>query len=329
MFGELPKLFDRNFAVGFFLPIAIFITLSGMILSQYGFVPNVVTYLATDFLVGTTVLGLLSWVGGVFLLAVNRDLYRFMEGYGKYNPTKLLAWFEKRRYQKVVDGLNKLDDEFRECIKAQKEFPTKSRTKRNSLMRQLAEEFPDKEEFLLPTPFGNVLRSFEIYPRVMYGLEAIYGWGRLLAIIPKDYLELIDAAKAQVDFWANLGLVFILLQVEYVGLVYVFGHSLNLWVVALFVVLGTIAPLRATSSSREWGDFVKSAFDMFTPKMREELGFELPKNRDEESRQWTSFSQAIIYRKPDRIPELKKLEVPKAAEPKNGKGNSTRKNNDG
>ncbi len=36
MFGELPKLFDRNFAVGFFLPVAIFLTLSGAILRKSG-----------------------------------------------------------------------------------------------------------------------------------------------------------------------------------------------------------------------------------------------------------------------------------------------------
>ena len=139
MFGELPKLFDRNFAVGFFLPIAIFITLSGLILSQYGFSPNIIAFVATDLLVGTTILGLLSWVGGILLLAVNRDLYRIMEGYGKYNPVKLFAWFEKRRYQNAVNELEKLDDEYREFYATKKEFPTKSRTRRNEIMRQLAE----------------------------------------------------------------------------------------------------------------------------------------------------------------------------------------------
>jgi len=312
MFGELPKLFDRNFAVGFFLPIAIFITLSGLILSQYGFAPDFISYIATDLLVGTTILGLLSWVGGILLLAVNRDLYRIMEGYGKFNPVKLFQWFEKRRYQKAVSELEKLDDEYRECYAAKREFPVKSRTRRNEIMRQLAEEFPDKEEYLLPTPFGNVLRSFEIYPRVMYGLEAIDGWGRLLAVVPKDYTELIDSAKSQVDFWINMAVILVLLQIEYISLTYIFNQgALNWWIVLLLIALGTIPPIRATSAAREWGDLIKSAFDMFTPKMRESLGFNVPKDRNEETRQWTQFSQAIIYRLPNRIPELKKQEEEK------------------
>lgn len=123
MFGELPKLFDRNFAVGFFLPVAIFITLSGLVLSQYGFGPDVSVYLETNLLIGTTILGISSWVGGIVLLAINRDLYRLMEGYGTYNPLKIFTWLEKRRYQRVLDQIEKLDDEYRECIKAKREFP--------------------------------------------------------------------------------------------------------------------------------------------------------------------------------------------------------------
>ncbi|HNM35434.1 MAG TPA: hypothetical protein PKI33_00155, partial [Anaerolineales bacterium] len=229
--------------------------------------------------------------------------------YGKYNPVKLFQWFEQRRYKKAVAELDKLDDEYRECYAAKKEFPAKSRTRRNEIMRQLAEEFPDKEEYLLPTPFGNVLRSFEIYPRVMYGLEAIDGWGRLLAVVPKDYTELIDSAKSQVDFWVNMAVVLVLLQIEYLGLAYIFNHGdVNWWIVLLLIAIGVIPPIRATSAAKEWGDLIKSAFDMFAPQMREALGFDVPADRDEEKAQWTKFSQAIIYRLPERIPGLKKEE---------------------
>jgi hypothetical protein len=306
MFGELPKLFDRNFVIGFFLPVAIFITISILIVNPFPFGTQIVDFLKTDLLVGTTTLGLLSWVGGIVLLALNRDLYRIMEGYRKYNPLKLFGWMEKRRYRRLVHELERLDDEFRECINSKTEFPAKSRTRRNELMRQLAEEFPDKEEYLLPTPFGNVLRSFEVYPRYMYGFEAIDGWGRLLAVIPNDYLELIDAARSQVDFWLNLGIIFILLQIEYIVLAFMTGTPLQWWVVLLFILLGTIAPMRATSAAREWGDFVKSAFDVYRFKLLESLGIDLPTSREEERKLWTKYSQAIIYRLPETLPDLKK-----------------------
>ena len=308
MFGELPKLFDRNFVIGFFLPVAIFITISILLVNPYPFGSQAIDFLTTDLLVGTTTIGLLSWVGGILLLALNRDLYRIMEGYGTYNPLKLFISMEKRRYQRLVDAIEKLDDEYRECIRSGKDFPVASNTRRNELMRQRAEEFPDKEEYLLPTPFGNVLRSFEIYPRVMYGFEAIDGWGRLLAVIPNDYLELIDAARAQVDFWVNLGVVFILLQIEYIVLASITGTPLQWWAVLIILALGTLAPIRATSAAREWGDFVKSAFDVHRFKLLEILGIELPTTRQEEKALWTRYSQAIIFRLPDRLPDLKKAD---------------------
>jgi hypothetical protein len=317
MFGELPKLFDRNFVIGFFLPVAVFITCSILIVNPYPFGIEIINFLKSDLLVGTTALGLLSWVGGIVLLALNRDLYRFMEGYRKFNPFKLFGWMEKRRYQRVLQQIEKLDDEYRDCISRKKEFSVQSMTRRNELMRQLSEEFPDNEKYLLPTPFGNVLRSFEIYPRVMYGFEAIDGWGRLLAVIPKDYLGLIDAAKAQVDFWVNLTLLFILLQIEYIGLTYITGTPLQLWAVLLFMALGTVAPLRATSAAREWGDLVKSAFDVFRFKLLETLGVDPPENREEEKVLWTKYSQAIIFRLPDSLPAVKKsTELIKSRKPR-------------
>lgn len=306
MFGELPKLFDRNFAVGFFLPVAIFIILSGLVLGQYTIVPDISAFLGTNLLIGTTIVGLISWIGGIVLLAINRDLYRLIEGYGTYNPLRIFGWWEKRRYLRLINDLDKLDEDYIKYVEAQRDLPAKLRMKRNTLMRQLAEEFPDREEYLLPTPFGNILRSFEVYPRVMYGLDSTDAWGRLLAVIPKDYLQLLDAAKAQVDFWINLELAILLLLVEYEVFAIAADAPVKLWIIFILVILGTIVPLRATSSAGEWGGFIKSAFDVYRFKLLESLGIDAPKNRDEERILWTKYSQAIIYRSPESLPDLKK-----------------------
>jgi hypothetical protein len=295
MFGELSKLFDRNFAVGFFLPVVVWFSTTLLLIHQYVHRIDLSDFQELDYLVSTTVLGLLCLIGGIVLLAINRDLYRFMEGYGSYNPMKLFGWFEKRRYQK-----------YKACVETGDIFPVASEQKQNRLLLSLAEEFPDEEDLLLPTPFGNALRSFESFPRVMYGLDSIPAWGRLLTVIPREYIELLDAAKAHVDLWVNLGMVFILLLIEYVGLVYATGNQLNWWVVGLWFVLGIVAPIRATSSAREWGHFVKSAFDVFAPRLREALGIELPKNRQEEFQQWQKYSRALSFRSHDDLPELKK-----------------------
>lgn len=317
MIGDLSKLFDRNFAVGYFLPVAIFITTSTLIINSFFITLDIANIVPADLLLGTTLISLLSWIGGIVLNAINRDLYRLIEGYGKYNPLRLFYFFEKFRFERLTGKLIPLIEQRDAYSQANQKIPNELQGKLIEMMSQFVEEFPDEKKYLLPTPFGNVLRAFEVYPRMMYKIEAIAAWERLLAVIPKDYVDMVNTSKAQVDFWVNLALAIVLLQIEYVGLVFIMGTKLSWWIIALFIVFGTIALLRATSSAKEWGAFVKSAFDMFLPKMRESLGFTVPKNRTEEQDQWKNFSQAISYHLPEHMPELKHDE--KITEPTVGK----------
>ena len=305
MFGELPKLFDRNFAMAYFLPVVLFVGMVVEIASRFGLGDSLVEILQQNLIVGATLLSVVAWLGGIVLLVTNRGLYRLLEGYGKWNPLKILNRLERRRYLQLIGKISELDDRYRDCIDAGQEFPQEARMQRNEAMKDRANRFPDQESLLLPTPFGNTLRAFEIYPRVMYGLESIDGWSRLLAVIPKDYRELMDNAKTQVDFWVNLGFLSFLLLLEYTFLV-VYKSALGDWWIALLIVLVAIlSPHFSRSSAVEWGDYVKGAFDVFAPKLSEALEIPVPIDRDQQKEQWTMFSQAIIYRLPEQYPELK------------------------
>lgn len=215
MFSELPKVFDRNFVTGFFLPVTIFTTLSFWIIKSFGVATVAIAFIQKDIILSIALLSLVSWIGGIFLLATNRDLYRFLEGYGEFSPLRLIAWAQKMQYSKLQKTLAKLDDEYLNYQRREKEIPHALHKKRNKVLKDLSEHFPDEERWLLPTSFGNTLRAFEVYPRIMYGIESICWWNRLLAVMPSDYRNLIDNAKAQVDFWVNLGLLSLLLIIEY------------------------------------------------------------------------------------------------------------------
>ncbi|MDX9990847.1 MAG: hypothetical protein RBS68_02250 [Anaerolineales bacterium] len=315
MFGELPKLFERNFAMAFFLPFVVFLGMIAEIASRFGQGKSLLAAMQSDLIIGTTLLGVISWLGGIFLLVSNRGLYRFLEGYGDWNPLKLISGLQKRKYNKLQEEIEKLDDQFREQKEA---FPREQRSKRNHLMRELAERFPDREDLLLPTGFGNILRSFETYPRVMYGIESIDGWSRILAIVPKDYRELIDNAKTQVDFWVNVGFLSILLLLEYIGFAIYTQSLVDWWIVLILLVIAIISPRFAADAAIGWGDYIKASFDIFAPKLREALGFVPPADRDDEERQWVAFSQAIIYRLPERMPDIKS-EIDEKPAPKRAK----------
>jgi len=310
MFGQLPKLFDRNFATGYFLPVATFLSVSLIVVNGFGLLPAVLdinTVGQVDVLVGSTLIGLLSWLGGICLLAMNRDILRLMEGYGHLNPARLLAVVERRRYRRIKQQISRLDEQYSSCITQDKVVPEDLRQERSQLMRKIVERFPDQEQWLLPTPFGNIIRAFEVYPRVMYGLDSIPGWNRLLAVIPEDYRGLVDDAKAQVDFWMNLWLLSLMALIEYAALAIYTAQVKAVWFLPAAVCVTLVASSRARSSAGEWGDLVKSSFDVFLPELRKKLGFTDPAGADEERRLWRGFSQAIIYGLPECLPEHTEL----------------------
>lgn len=302
MFSELPKIFDRNFAVGYILPSSIFLVMNLGLAIEFELLPDLLNWLHSNPLIGITIIGFISLVGGVILMAANLNIIRIMEGYGRLNPLRLLLGIERRRYKKLHAEISTLDHEYKTCISTSKEFPTNSRLMRNQLMRKASERFPDQETLLLPTAFGNSIRAFEVYPRIMYGFESIQGWNRLLAVIPSNYLDFINSAKAQMDFWVNLGVISIMFVFEYFCLVLYTSQVNALWLTFIAIVISIIASIIATQCIRKWGELVKASFDIYLPMLHEELGFSIPKNKDEEREQWICFSQAIIYKLPKSMP---------------------------
>lgn len=308
MFEKLPELFSRNFAIGFFLPVAAFLVSTLMVFDEYDLLQLIEALnsgAGIDVLIGTTMLGLISWFGGIILLAANRDIYRLLEGYGRFNPLRPYIAVERRRFRKLHEDLRQLKIESDGCKERNVEFPKQKM--RGKLAIKAVERFPHEEDLVLPTSFGNIIRAFEAYPLYMYGLDAIAGGNRILAVIPDDYRSLVDDSKVLVDFWLNLGFLSILSLLGYLGL----GISQNmfeaLWAPTLMVIIIIVSYLRAKSCAVEWGDMFKSSIDVFLPELRKQLGFPQPLSLNDERAMWIRFSQAIAYGLPNRMParELK------------------------
>ena len=233
MFSKLPDLFGRNFATSYFIPIVIFLLASLIILKDLTSFPVSIKLNTTDqieILLGTTIISLFAWIGGFLLTSINRNIIRLMEGYGKYNPAKLLMNLEKRYYQEQKQIISDLDDQYILSEEKNQKPSEDLVKKRNKLLREFVERFPDEERWLLPTSFGNTVRAFEVYPRIMYGVDSIAIWEHLLAVIPEDYRKLIDDSKAQVDFWANVWILSILFIFEYIFIASNINKINNLWI---------------------------------------------------------------------------------------------------
>jgi len=333
--GGLPSVFDRNFVLWYFFPSLLASATAAKFVHGVALVPSgQITVL--DPAIITALYALLV---ALLLLIFDRSITRVLEGYGVFNPARLLGFRFLQQYR--FRHLSMKRDEL--VAEAQKHGL--SRKKQAELARigqRLAEEFPDEEEYLLPTRFGNVVRAFEVYSRVMYGLEGTEVWPRLLAVMPKDYRELADNAEAKTGLWVNVWFLSLLLIVDclvqavywnvspqwgnalfslrspalgrvaifaqvvvdlrsFAGLVW--GGSSDSGMVALAAVgaaaTAVLGARAASKSAIEWGAVVKSSFDVFLPGLARKLG--RPAYEYLQRDQWIRFSQAILYRLPDYL----------------------------
>jgi hypothetical protein len=217
-----------------------------------------------------------------------------------------LTWIEKRIYHKIQRKIALLEDEYLNLQRKGEKIHPDFKSQRSSLIGNRVRRFPDEEQWILPTAFGNTIRAFEVYPRVMYGVEAISWWSRLLAIMPDEFRVLIDDAKAQVDFWLNLGIIALGLMIEYIGLATITGNIEVPWIIIIIVALALFAQYRARRSTVEWGNLVMAAFDIYRFPLLDAMGLERPTSRKSERILWTKLSQAITYEDPSVLPKLKK-----------------------
>ncbi len=330
MFGDLPKIFERNFVVGYVLPSALFLLLS------LGFTHNGNLW---DFLTTSdgASFAVVAFALGIMLLALNRSITRILEGYGKLNPARLMIWLQRWRFKRLREKLKAANKEYHRYSKPE-DVPEELEQRRQRLMTRLVERYPNEKGLVLSTSFGNCLRAFESYPNVMYKLEIIEGWTRLAAVIPKDYSDQIDTAKAQTDLWVNLWFLSLLtigdailtwrfpgallagskrqlvekLLDKLVTFANAHGHlsvTLNATDIAPYfqplltsvgaLALAFFASSMAARAAIEYGSTFKAAVDVYLPALYTQLGFPAAANWEDVRNRWDRFSDAVSYRRAD------------------------------
>jgi hypothetical protein len=293
MQGALSALLGRDFVIAAFIPGLVFVLCVFLLNSALGApLPGVVIDLTGGQLApltDTIVVGLVSWVLGLLLTVLNIHITQALGGYGKWNPLRLLEARERRRYHSMQRNLQQAREE------------DNSDNQEAELLMSVVSQFP-REENLLPTKLGNALRAFEDYPRVMYGLDPIPGWLHIYSVLPERVSKKIDQTRAYLDFWIHTCALSFLYALVSVVLV-IFNDLTFLWVPVVALGVTRVTYNGAVSAAKLWGGWVKSTIDLYLPDLRRQLGFATPANWEEERQMWEQFSQAIIYRAPQSLPE--------------------------
>jgi hypothetical protein len=294
MLSTLPKLADKAFIVGFFIPCLLFVI---AVLALFSDVPKI-----QDFLVLTedsktldklVYLVLAVWTLAVFMTIVNTIQYKMLEGYR--GPLSSLEFLRRREIQRFHRIDNRVHDLQEKRYAAGGKLPEDEEIDLRKKWVELRRDFPDQLELLLPTRFGNAIRAFEHYSRDVYGADSVALWYHLSSVIPKDFQAFLAEARAQVDCLVNIVFFAIILglcaavRLLAAFVTWTLGSSTvphlgihlvasNLFVCAALAVVTPLVALSAYKLSLErvyiWGDWVKF-LRLLSPRSREapRIGF--------------------------------------------------------
>lgn len=313
MFDELPKLFERGFFIGYFVPAA---ALSGALvgtLSAFCLLDLPETLKEEKLLLGATSTVGIVWLVAVTLMAVNRQVIRFLEGYPKkWNPLKVFTPYQRWKFRgRPLEALNQqqLVDYARATGRTEPKTPPM-----DDLVRAV-ERYPDKEEWVLPTRFGNRFRASEVHSRVVYGLDAIPAWRRMQAVMPAEFRAQIDEARARLDFWVNLIVAGASCVVLYSGLAWWQHATPRPWIPFVAVASMWLAYELSLGAVDQYGVCLRSAFDLYRYDLAKQLGLEVPPSISGERKMWLEVSRVMTYRSAPAYDRLAAYRNPKSAKP--------------
>ena len=256
---------------------------------------------------GAVLLAFIVVVATGFLYDVNIPIIRLYEGYPWKESWLGWLWTYRKRARFRQAGPLRIAIRYLrrqlQAINAQDQLAKELQPLQTALARYINGELPDREDLVLPTRFGNVIRCFERYPDVAYGMDAIILWPRLVAKIDAGFASTIDEAKTSVDFMVNSSFLCILsgLSVLLIGVFTRTPFSAESvfhwgWRSLLFLLLGIVFYAFAIGRAKAWGEQVKSAFDLYRFDLLKSLGYQQqPTTYFEEKALWDPICTQLLY----------------------------------
>jgi hypothetical protein len=318
MLSSIPKLADRAFVLGAFLPSLLFEVSVLLLFYDTGPARAWINELPKKDLGQAAYLLLAVWVVAVLVLMLNYPLYRLLEGYTF--PEAVAQRLIIRNQKRLQKTKRQIDELNRQWSEQGDNFSKEKIREHTTLSWSLAARFPSREEDVLPTRFGNAIRSFEVYPWDIYGVDAIAIWPRLAAVVPRAFADEVQGTRSQVDFLVNcfffsviIALLGIARVVYYLAHFYPANSDIvtRLDAPGCFGIIGGLVFAGifyhwAVSRVPAWGSLVMSAFDCYLPALARQLGFELPSTNKKRREFWTELSRQSLYRRePDGRPPFR------------------------
>jgi hypothetical protein len=307
--------FGSNFIVAAFVPSLTFVIACTISFGPLFFSPfDSAQYLAIPlsfeefwkYGLGILLLGIIL---SFSLSSLNTFLLKVLEGYVFFEHFPLFLNREKRRERRIRQKLNWTTRKLqkikilnanckRESIRERYGYHiAKLKLQQYQLATEHQNSFPSNPAEILPTRFGNILKAAEYYSTDRYGIDAVPLWPRLVYVIDKNYLDFIDQSNNQLSFLVNcmfLSISFSCISLP-ASIFLILTRQSNSWFYILLSILGIFTAYifhRASLFSvGQYGDMIRSAYDLFRFDLLKILRHPLPTNSTLEKVKWQSISE--------------------------------------
>jgi hypothetical protein len=331
MLSTLPKLADKAFILGFFLPGILFVASLSALFLDFPWVNDAFTIASnTKDLAKLAFLILGVWVLAILMLLVNRLQYQVLEGY--YWPLSHMKWLKARQVRSFEALKSRVDTLRAQRTASPLKFSAQQEDELETLGYQLRKAFPSDKQSLLPTRFGNAIRAFEEYSNNVYGADSVTLWPHMVSVVPKEFSSAVEDARSQVNCLINITYFSVVVGLVAVSrLLWNFGLSVDVSNIEVqldkflvttnlyFTIAAVIAAfltwlsyVLAIDRAYAWGDLVKAAFDCYLPLLAKQLGYALPETADDRYNFWIAVCQMINYHrplKPEQWPQILPADV--------------------
>jgi hypothetical protein len=200
---------------------------------------------------------------------------RFAEGYwGGSGLARLLAWpgvaWHRRRRRQL------------EAASQSRRMPSTALLARMAdAAWQLRRLYP-REDRLLPTALGNVLRAAEEKSETAYGLDAPVIWPRLYPLLPAALRDSLADQRNQLDLAIRFWSVFLL--AGGISTIMLLAYGWWLLVSGAVFVVSWISYRAAIAAALAYGEGIQAAIDLHRFDLLKALHLPLPRDRETERR---------------------------------------------
>lgn len=309
MFPKLPDLFSKEFAVGHFVPAITAVVAIVVLLAHHGTVPDALLPATGQSLLEAAYVVGIAWLAALGLLALNRTILRFLQGYHSSETSLYGDAFQLPDFRALAAPMLALQSRVDEALRTGAPLPDIP-DDYGERLRKAVRRFPDNENYVLPSAIGNRWRAGEVYPRVVYGLDAVPAWPRLEQLIPAEFKARIASAKSELDFAANMQVVAVLVAVIHLAVSAAHQAFEAGWLLFAALAVMVVARLAMRPVVEQYVDYINAAFDLHRDLLADALGLEMPRNGESEREMWDEVSRMMVYRSAgswDRLTRFRKL----------------------